>query len=163
MGRLARVVAVDVPHHLTQRGNDRRFILDCAADRATYLSLLRENMELYRVSVMGYCLNRRVHTSLPIAAILRGYAVPRSTLTTCVNASDTTVTYCTGASALTASIPFHQIPYYFSRSAYLDLPPGTPGLGGTHAGCAATGQNRSCAYSAGEAPSCVRSHPPAPR
>ena len=27
MGRLARVVAVDVPHHLTQRGNDRRFIL----------------------------------------------------------------------------------------------------------------------------------------
>jgi REP element-mobilizing transposase RayT len=62
MGRLARVVAVDVPHHLTQRGNDRRFILDCDADRATYLSLLRENIEFYRVSVMGYCLmSNHVH------------------------------------------------------------------------------------------------------
>jgi putative transposase len=62
MGRLARVVAVDVPHHLTQRGNDRRFILDCDADRATYLSLLRENIKLYQVSVMGYCLmSNHVH------------------------------------------------------------------------------------------------------
>jgi putative transposase len=62
MGRLARVVAVDVPHHLTQRGNDRRFILDCDADRATYLSLLRENIKLYQVSVLGYCLmSNHVH------------------------------------------------------------------------------------------------------
>jgi putative transposase len=62
MGRLARVVAVDVPHHLTQRGNDRRLILDWDADRATYLSLLRENIELYGVSVMGYCLmSNHVH------------------------------------------------------------------------------------------------------
>ena len=62
MGRLARVVTVDVPHHLTQRGNDRRFILDCDADRATYLSLLRENIKLYQVSVMGNCLmSNHVH------------------------------------------------------------------------------------------------------
>ena len=62
MGRLARVVAVDVPHHLTQRGNDRRFILDCDSDRATYLSLLRENIDLYGLSVMGYCLmSNHVH------------------------------------------------------------------------------------------------------
>jgi putative transposase len=62
MGRLARVVAVDVPHHLTQRGNDRRFILDCDGDRATYLSSLRENTELYGVSVVGYCLmSNHVH------------------------------------------------------------------------------------------------------
>lgn len=27
MARLARVVAVDVPHHVTQRGNARQFIL----------------------------------------------------------------------------------------------------------------------------------------
>jgi hypothetical protein len=33
MTRLARVIAVDVPHHVTQRGNARRFILDCDADR----------------------------------------------------------------------------------------------------------------------------------
>ena len=62
MGRLARVVAADVPHHLTQRGNGRRFILDCDADRAVYLNLLREDVELYRVSVIGYCLmSNHVH------------------------------------------------------------------------------------------------------
>ena len=37
--RLARVIAVDVPHHVTQRGNARRFILDCDADRMAYLNL----------------------------------------------------------------------------------------------------------------------------
>jgi putative transposase len=56
MARLGRVVVVDVPHHLTQRGNARRFILDCDADRAVYLNLLRENIALYKVSLIGYCL-----------------------------------------------------------------------------------------------------------
>jgi putative transposase len=56
MGRLARVVAADVPHHLTQRGNARRFVLDSDADRSVYLNLLRENVGLYRVSLVGYCL-----------------------------------------------------------------------------------------------------------
>ena len=56
MARLGRVVVVNVPHHLTQRGNARRFVLDCDADRAVYLKLLRENTELYKVSLIGYCL-----------------------------------------------------------------------------------------------------------
>jgi len=56
MGRLARVVAADVPHHLTQRGNGRRFVLDCDTDRSVYLKLLRENLVLYKVSLIGYCL-----------------------------------------------------------------------------------------------------------
>jgi putative transposase len=56
MGRLARVVAADVPHHLTQRGNGRRFVLDCDADRSAYLKLLREKLALYKVSLIGYCL-----------------------------------------------------------------------------------------------------------
>ena len=34
MGRFARVVAVDVPHHVTQRGNARQLILDGDTDRA---------------------------------------------------------------------------------------------------------------------------------
>ena len=62
MGRFTRVVAVDVPHHVTQRGNGRRFILDCDADRAVYLSLLRENIDLYGVALIGYCLmSNHVH------------------------------------------------------------------------------------------------------
>ena len=42
MTRLARVIAVDVPHHVTQRGNARRFILDFDVDRMAYLNLWGE-------------------------------------------------------------------------------------------------------------------------
>ena len=56
------MVAVDVQHHVTQRGNARRFVLDCDADRAVYLKLLRENMDLYGVALIGYCLmSNQVH------------------------------------------------------------------------------------------------------
>jgi putative transposase len=43
MTRLARVVAVGVPHHSTQRGNARQFILSADADRKVYLDLLRQS------------------------------------------------------------------------------------------------------------------------
>ncbi len=43
MARLARVVATGVPHHVTQRGNGRQFILGCDPDRSVYLDLLPEN------------------------------------------------------------------------------------------------------------------------
>src|SRR5208282_5906042 len=42
MARLPRVVIVDVPHHVTQRGNARQVILGSDADRIVYLELLRE-------------------------------------------------------------------------------------------------------------------------
>jgi putative transposase len=62
VARLARVIAVNVPHHVTQRGNARRFILDCDADRMVYLNLLRENIELHGVGLIGYCLmSNHVH------------------------------------------------------------------------------------------------------
>jgi REP element-mobilizing transposase RayT len=56
MGRFNRVVALDVPHHVTQRGNGRRFVLYGDADRTIYLKLLRENIVLYGVTLIGYCL-----------------------------------------------------------------------------------------------------------
>jgi putative transposase len=62
VARLVRVVAVDVPHHVTQRGNARRFILDCDADRMVYLNLLRQNIEGHGVGLIGYCLmSNHVH------------------------------------------------------------------------------------------------------
>jgi REP element-mobilizing transposase RayT len=62
MTRLARVIAVDVPHHVTQRGNARRFILDCDANRMAYLNLLRRNIELHGLGLIGYCLmSNHVH------------------------------------------------------------------------------------------------------
>ncbi len=60
--RLPRVLIVDVPHHVTQRGNARQVILSSDADRATYLELLREYSQLYGLSLMGYCLmSNHVH------------------------------------------------------------------------------------------------------
>jgi putative transposase len=56
MTRLARVVAVGMPHHVTQRGNARRFILESAADRRVYLDLLRQSIELHSLTLIGYCL-----------------------------------------------------------------------------------------------------------
>jgi putative transposase len=62
MARLPRVVAVDVPHHVTQRGNARQVIFSHDADRTTYLELLRQYAELYGLSLLGYCLmSNHVH------------------------------------------------------------------------------------------------------
>jgi putative transposase len=56
MARLARVIAAGVPHHITQRGNARRFVLEGDVDRKVYLDLLRQSMELHGVELIGYCL-----------------------------------------------------------------------------------------------------------
>jgi putative transposase len=62
MARLPRVVVVDVPHHVTQRGNARQVILPSDADRFTYLDLLRQYSQLYGLSLLGYCLmSNHVH------------------------------------------------------------------------------------------------------
>ena len=62
MARLARVVAVDVAHHVTQRGNRREYILSTDAERMVYLDLLRQAVQLYPLSIIGYCLmSNHVH------------------------------------------------------------------------------------------------------
>jgi REP-associated tyrosine transposase len=62
MARLARVIAVDMPHHVTQRGNARRLILDSDSDRLVYLELLRHYCGLYELSLLGYCpMSNHVH------------------------------------------------------------------------------------------------------
>jgi len=69
VARLARVVAVDVPHHVTQRGNARQCILDSDADRMVYLDLLRRYAQLHELSLVGYCLmSNHVHlVAIPVA------------------------------------------------------------------------------------------------
>ena len=56
MARLARIIAVDAPHHVTQRGNARPLILDSDSDRAVYLDPLFQYSRLHRLSLAGYCL-----------------------------------------------------------------------------------------------------------
>src|ERR1039457_530143 len=62
MGRLPRVVALDTPHHVTQRGNGRRVIFESDSDRLVYLDLLRQHCAVHRLSRAAYCLlSNHVH------------------------------------------------------------------------------------------------------
>jgi len=62
MARLNRVIAVGARHHIAQRGNARRFILQDEADRRVCLDLLRQSRELPGVALIGYCLmSNHVH------------------------------------------------------------------------------------------------------
>jgi putative transposase len=56
MPRKARVVAVGMPHHVTQRGNDRRGVFFHHRDRSVYLHALFEHAHWYDVGIWGYCL-----------------------------------------------------------------------------------------------------------
>jgi putative transposase len=56
MSRRSRVVIPGFPHHVTQRGNNRRDVFFSEADRATYLNLLRKYCSKYGVGIVGYCL-----------------------------------------------------------------------------------------------------------
>lgn len=56
MSRQARVVAEAVPHHVTQRGNNRQDIFLTDDDRRFYLAMLREKSELFGLSILGFCL-----------------------------------------------------------------------------------------------------------
>jgi hypothetical protein len=46
MVRFAPVVAPDIPHYITQRGNACRFILEGDAERSVYLDLLQQGVQL---------------------------------------------------------------------------------------------------------------------
>ena len=62
MARMARIVAVNVPHHVTQRGNARQFLLVTDDERAVYLGLLQEYIKLHQLRLLGYCLmSNHVH------------------------------------------------------------------------------------------------------
>ncbi len=56
MARLARVVAVGVPHHLTQRGNNRQPTFFHDDDRLNYCRLLALQCAREGVRLLGYCL-----------------------------------------------------------------------------------------------------------
>jgi len=53
---MARVVAEAVPHHITQRGNNRQDTFFLPDDRRFYLETLRAKCRDHGVSAWGYCL-----------------------------------------------------------------------------------------------------------
>ena len=56
MAREARVVAEGVPHHITQRGNNRQDVFLLDEDRRFYIEALRAKSQQHGLTVLGYCL-----------------------------------------------------------------------------------------------------------
>ena len=56
MPREPRVVAIGLPHHITQRGNARQDVFTTDALRRAYLELLSEHSAANRLRLLAYCL-----------------------------------------------------------------------------------------------------------
>jgi putative transposase len=56
MSRIARVVGVDYPHHITQRGNNRARVFFDREDRRFYLYTLAHYCKKYPADIWAYCL-----------------------------------------------------------------------------------------------------------
>jgi len=80
MPRLARAVAVDCPHHITQRGNNRQDIFFVDDDRHIFLGLLKEQSDKYGLEVLAYCLmTNHIHlVAIPHKEVSLANAVGRT-------------------------------------------------------------------------------------
>jgi putative transposase len=56
MPRVARIVIPGMPHHVTQRGNNRQDVFFVDDDRRVYLELLKKQSVAHGLKVVGYCL-----------------------------------------------------------------------------------------------------------
>ncbi len=56
MARMARAVAPGMPHHVTQRGNRRQQTFFNDEDYQSYLELMAQWCEKYKVEIWSYCL-----------------------------------------------------------------------------------------------------------
>ncbi len=56
MARIARVIGVGIPHHVTQRGNNRNDVFFSESDRSHYLRTLVRYCDEFKLKVWAYCL-----------------------------------------------------------------------------------------------------------
>jgi len=56
MPRIARVCAINYPHHITQRGNNRETIFFEDADREFYLKTIKKYSHQWNFDIWAYCL-----------------------------------------------------------------------------------------------------------
>jgi len=62
MPRIARIIAPEYPHHITQRGNNRSTVFFDDEDRQTYLKLLEGYSRKHHARIWAYCLmSNHVH------------------------------------------------------------------------------------------------------
>jgi len=79
MPRIARAIAIDFPHHIIQRGNNRDKVFFAQETRTKYLNLLKDYADRWRVSILGYCLMTnhvhllvRPHDEKSLAKMMQG-------------------------------------------------------------------------------------------
>src|ERR1700749_4570045 len=67
MPRVGRIVIPGVPHHVTQRGNNRQDVFFVDDDRISYLKILGSQCRRYGVAILAYCLmtNHVHHLLIP--------------------------------------------------------------------------------------------------
>jgi putative transposase len=58
MARIARIVAPQIPHHITQRGNRRQDTFFNDDDYREYISLMASSCKRHEVEIWAYCLMR---------------------------------------------------------------------------------------------------------
>ena len=89
MPRIARVIATEYPHHITQRGNNRATVFFDDEDRQTYLKLLAVYAEKYHFQIWAYCLmNNHIHLlAVPEAenSLARGIGLTNQVYTQYIN------------------------------------------------------------------------------
>lgn len=56
MPRTARIAIPEVPHHITQRDNNRQDVFFVDDDRRVYLSILKEQSKKHGLEILGWCL-----------------------------------------------------------------------------------------------------------
>lgn len=56
MPRIARIVVIGCPHHITQRGNYQQKTFSSKADYEKYLQWLSEYCKKYKLSILAFCL-----------------------------------------------------------------------------------------------------------
>ncbi|MBN1527093.1 MAG: transposase [Candidatus Omnitrophica bacterium] len=56
MPRIARIIAIGYPYHITQRGNCKQVVFNEESDYSTYIRLLTKYSTEYRLSILAYCL-----------------------------------------------------------------------------------------------------------
>ena len=64
MPRIARVVGVGMPHHITQRGNYQQPVFKDSKDRKQYLSWIREYADKFGLSMLVYLSQSVVSSAL---------------------------------------------------------------------------------------------------
>lgn len=56
MARTARIIGIELPHHITQRGNYKQDIFSDDKDRNKYLSWIEEYSAKHSLSILAFCL-----------------------------------------------------------------------------------------------------------